>query len=241
MKMMNWVRANLPVRRQREEMSGEYEAIRFLKMQRRHDLGGLVLSHLVTNPDELPDHVLGRAATPRTVTAQGFLGTGWSLCGIAPEQQATLERLPGKPPQEQVVVLSDRSGTVLLFDVASPAEAAEVMTAAERATCATARRAEAEHPFSMSRFEFTGGQPGMRVVVGWNYHLNTHYAEVWDDTDEENYPVSRFGVRREGLDTVEDLAEVVRPYAEIPGDILGLLTEDEGDREMADEYRCHLR
>lgn len=241
MKLMNWVRANLSTRPPREGSGGEFVPIRFLKLIRRHELGGLDVSHLVTNPDEIPDFVMGRAGTLRNFTPEDFSETGWALHRITPQQEAMLERLPGKPPQEQVVVMSDHRGTVLLFDVTSPAEAAAVMDAAERATRATARRAEAEQPFSMSRYEFTGGRPGMRVVVGWNYHLHTHYAEVWDDTSEEDHPVSRFGVRGEGLETVEMLAEVVRPYAEIPGDILGHLTGDEDDRIMEDEYRCHLR
>lgn len=236
MKLMNWVRASLSTRPPREESGSEFVPVRFLKLIRRHELGGLALSHLVTNPDELPDYVLGRAGTLCKYTLEDFARTGWALHPITRKQETMLERLPGSPPQEQVVVLSDHRGTVLLFDVASSEEAADVMAAAEHAAFAAARRAELEQPFAMSRYEFAGGQPGMRVVVGWNEYLNTHYAEVWD-TDEESYPVARFGVRTEGLDSVAELAEVVRPYGEIPSDLIDQLNGDDDYRIIRYELR----
>jgi hypothetical protein len=60
-----------------------------------HELGGLDVSHLVTNPDEIPDFVMGRAGTLRKFTPEDFSETGWALHRITPQQEAVLERLPG--------------------------------------------------------------------------------------------------------------------------------------------------
>jgi hypothetical protein len=105
-----------------------------LKLVSRHQAGGLVIGHYVTNPDERPDHVFQHDCRFRTFTQGDFVTTRWTVGAITAEEDALLERVPGKHRSENLVVLTDDLGNVLLQDFCTADEAARVMAMVERTT-----------------------------------------------------------------------------------------------------------
>lgn len=110
----------------------EFSSTLFLKLQSRQPLGGLVLTHFVTNPEERPDHVFRHDCRFRTFTQGDFATTRWAVEKITPAEDAALERRSFEAPREHLVVLTDESGTVLVQDYCSADRAELLMAAAAR-------------------------------------------------------------------------------------------------------------
>lgn len=106
----------------------------FLKLVSRHRAGGLDFSHHVTNPDERPDHVFRHDCRFRTFTQGDFETTRWTVTAVTPEEDAMLERATGKHPRENLVVLTDEAGNVLLHNFCTTEEATRAVATVERAT-----------------------------------------------------------------------------------------------------------
>ena len=90
----------------------------------------------------------------------------------------------------------------------------------------------------MSQYQFTTHEH--TIVLGWDPPLATYFAQVWkgdpgspenvrcDHPDLEPEPLLCIGVRPEEIATVEALGESLKPYAEIPTELIGSLR---GDRD----------
>lgn len=82
---------------------------------------------------------------------------------------------------------------------------------------------------AMSRHNIPASVPGVTVVVGWDNPLSTFFAQVTRivDADDERDPVLCWiGASQHGVLSVEDLAERVAHYADIPADIVERLRAD---------------
>lgn len=228
MKLMNCGRANQPLGARLEHTSGEVVPVRFLKLRHHHELGGLVLSHLVTSHDEPPDHVFGRAGVLGALTGRDFSGPGWALHHLPLEKQTALERLPGNPPEEHVVVLSDSSGTVLLFDVASPSEADAVMGTIKEETLMLSdavRRStlygKAVRKVQQTGHVFAGSEPNVCINVGWDCTFNTYFAHVWDGGELERGDLLLWLGNEPGqVETINGLMGPLDPFGEIPPNLV---------------------
>jgi hypothetical protein len=128
MDVQNWIRRR--VWNRRRLWPSEFSSTLFLKLQRCQPVGGLVIAHYLTNPDERPDHVFRHECKFRTDTQGDFETRRWAVEKITPDQDAMLERRPGGPPQEHLVVLTDAVGNVLLQDYCSAERATLLMHAA---------------------------------------------------------------------------------------------------------------
>jgi hypothetical protein len=73
--------------------------------------------------------------------------------------------------------------------------------------------AATEDVTSMSHHTFRGKAPHHTIVVGWDNPLKTFYAQVWDERTEE---LVWFGSAKGEIPNVEDLAEVLAPYGDLP-------------------------
>jgi hypothetical protein len=104
----------------------------FLKLVSRHKAGGLVISHYLTNPDDRPDHVFRHDSIQRSRTQGDFVTTLWTVKKITPDEDAMLERVPGKHPREHFVVLTDEAGNVVMQDYCDAERADRVMTIIEQ-------------------------------------------------------------------------------------------------------------
>ena len=88
----------------------------------------------------------------------------------------------------------------------------------------------------MSRYTFTTAEH--TVVVGWDRPLHTYFAQVWkgEPESEENIvkgqeslgpvPLLWTGTRLKQVPTVQDLADSLKPYGEIPSSIQESLERD---------------
>jgi hypothetical protein len=103
----------------------------FLKLVSRHTAGGLVISHYVADPDERPDHVFRHDAIQRSRTQGDFVTTRWTVKAITPAEDTLLERVPREHPSEHLVVLSDRSGNVIMQDYCTAEAVERAMALAE--------------------------------------------------------------------------------------------------------------
>jgi hypothetical protein len=93
-----------------------------------------------------------------------------------------------------------------------------------------------EHSFFVgSRSRGEGGL--FEVVVGWDEQMQTFFAQVWDITgsadekDERGRGVEdtlelSAGLEPKEVDTVEELASIVRLFGEMPDDIESMLRDD---------------
>jgi hypothetical protein len=106
----------------------------FLKLVRRHKAGGLVISHYLADPDERPDHVFRHDSRQLSFTQGDFVTTRWTVIEITKEEEALLERVPGKHRSEHFVVLSDDAGNVILQDYYTAEKAERAMAIVERTT-----------------------------------------------------------------------------------------------------------
>ena len=75
----------------------------------------------------------------------------------------------------------------------------------------------------MSHYSFRVDRRG--IVVGWDNPLQTFFVQVWENSDEDD-PVLWVGTWPEEVTSVEALAEVMRPYGEIPAEVLAQLHTD---------------
>lgn len=108
----------------------------FLRLVDRHQVGGLVMSHFRTNPEEYPDHVVFREGLCWGCVRRSGRPPRWLMRDIEPGELSLLERSPESFPQEHLVLFTDVSGDVLL-QVYCPEERA-------RQVLATARRVPSE-------------------------------------------------------------------------------------------------
>jgi hypothetical protein len=84
---------------------------------------------------------------------------------------------------------------------------------------------------AMSHYTLEAAGPDHEVVVGWDNQLETFFAQVWDNrNEEEESPVLWVGCRRGEVPSADLLAALVRPYAEIPEATLEQLQEDYAQR-----------
>lgn len=102
----------------------------FLKLVSRHSLGGLTVSHYITNPDERPDYVLRHSCRFRPRTSNDGTTTRWEIHRITPDEDARLERLEDDAPQERLVAFVDAEGNLLLQAFTSVERAEQLMNAA---------------------------------------------------------------------------------------------------------------
>jgi hypothetical protein len=83
----------------------------------------------------------------------------------------------------------------------------------------------------MSRYLLQAANANHEVVVGWDNQLETFFAQVWDARNEEQEScVLWAGCSRGEVPSVDSLAALVRPYAEIPRAMLERLTVDFAQR-----------
>lgn len=83
----------------------------------------------------------------------------------------------------------------------------------------------------MSRYLLQAADPNHEVAVGWDNQLETFFAQVWDTRNEEQEScVLWAGCYREEIRSTDELAALVRPYAEIPHATLERLEEDFAQR-----------
>jgi hypothetical protein len=71
--------------------------------------------------------------------------------------------------------------------------------------------------------------PSHTIVVGWDNPLQTFFAQVWPGHDEEAWgdePELWAGCRVAEVPTVEALAELLKPCAELPAEVVTLLRRD---------------
>jgi hypothetical protein len=79
----------------------------------------------------------------------------------------------------------------------------------------------------MSRYTFRGEDPRHTIVVGWDNPLLTYFAQVWDERSSEDYePELWVGCKIGEIETVDELAEVVAAYGELPAEIVASLEQD---------------
>jgi hypothetical protein len=91
----------------------------------------------------------------------------------------------------------------------------------------------------MSQYSFRAGRH--EIVVGWDNPLETFFVQVWDESADEDDPVLWAGARPGEVASVEALAELVRPYGEVPDELLGRLREDSAAREPLTEWQRRMR
>ena len=82
----------------------------------------------------------------------------------------------------------------------------------------------------MSRHDIPGLNPNHCVTIGWDPPLQTYFAIVLDptkDDETDGYTVLWLGADRFGeIDRVHDLADKLKPLAEIDQDVLRQLIID---------------
>jgi hypothetical protein len=82
-----------------------------------------------------------------------------------------------------------------------------------------------------SRYRLAGRRKSVTVIVGWDNPLSTFYAQVWDVPDgvtdiEAGRLLLWAGCSLNEIDRVEYLAELLRPYACVPGTLIERLERD---------------
>jgi hypothetical protein len=82
----------------------------------------------------------------------------------------------------------------------------------------------------MSRYKFT--TPAHTVVIGWDNPLQTFFAQVWPGHSDRNReePLLWVGCFAGQITTIDALAEVLEPFAEIPDDVAARLGVDYDQR-----------
>ena len=82
----------------------------------------------------------------------------------------------------------------------------------------------------MSRYTFSGNQPHLRIVVGWDRPLRTYFAQVWDGGElGAGALVLWAGAGPDRVQTVEDLADLLAPHGEIPDAVVAQLRDELGE------------
>ncbi|RUL86972.1 hypothetical protein [Tautonia sociabilis] len=80
----------------------------------------------------------------------------------------------------------------------------------------------------MSRYKFKGRDPRHTIVIGWDNPLETFFAQVWDGEPADDDGVELWvGCEIGEIEDVEELVEIVAPYAEIPAEVVAKLVEDQ--------------
>ena len=69
----------------------------------------------------------------------------------------------------------------------------------------------------------------------------TFFVQVWGETEDEDAPVFWVGAKLEEVRSVEALCECVRPYGEIPDEILTGLWADFAAREPLTDWQRKMR
>jgi hypothetical protein len=219
----------------------------FLKLVSRHKADGLVLGHYVTNPVERPDYVFQHDCRARRFVRQSDFGTTrWTVKAITPEEDALLEQLPGEHRSENLIVLSDNKGNVILQDFCTADEATRTLGLVECAQMSfaseyigdesgepalTKRKTPLEQTTDelVSRHTFTGNQPNLRIMVGWDRPLQSYFAQVWDGGELGSGNLLLWaGAEAKRVPTIDALVELLAPFGRIPDEVLDELRQAAG-------------
>lgn len=85
----------------------------------------------------------------------------------------------------------------------------------------------------MSRYTFTGNQPNLSIVVGWDRPLKSYFAQVWDGGRPQSGDLLLWvGAGPPPTPTLEGLAERLAPFGRIPDEVVYQLLEE-------DDYVCY--
>ncbi len=80
---------------------------------------------------------------------------------------------------------------------------------------------------SDSRYDIPGLKPNHLISVGWDAHLITFYAQVFDSSSEHQHePILGIGREPMQIPTLEMLVQQLAPFASIPPTILQNLQQD---------------
>lgn len=80
----------------------------------------------------------------------------------------------------------------------------------------------------MSRYTFTGNQPNLCIVVGWDRPLKTYFAQVWDGGGAESGELLLWaGAGREPVLTVEELADLLAPFGTLPEELAARFRDED--------------
>jgi hypothetical protein len=139
MGVFQWIRRRI---QQRRSFLGPWESHStiFLKLVRRVEIGGIVIGHYVTNPDERPDFVFRHDCVLGSLTQGDFVTSRWTVTALTTktvtaltkEEDASLERVPGHHWSQNLIALSDDAGNILMQDYCSADEATHRMAIFER-------------------------------------------------------------------------------------------------------------
>jgi hypothetical protein len=74
-----------------------------------------------------------------------------------------------------------------------------------------------------TRYRVLGRKPSVRVIVGWDRPMSTFFAQVWDVPEsarhhEEGKLLLWLGTSFHEAETIDELAETLRPFVPLPVD-----------------------
>jgi hypothetical protein len=80
----------------------------------------------------------------------------------------------------------------------------------------------------ISFYPFRGKEGKLKIAVGWSESLESFYAYAMALDDEPDLELFRYGVgaKRREIQTLEQLAERVGPFGEIPDETMRRLRQD---------------
>lgn len=96
----------------------------------------------------------------------------------------------------------------------------------------------------MSQFTYRGKESYWRIIVGWDNPLETFFAQVWDEReDQDECPLVTFwvGGQTAEVSTIEELESLLAPFGEIPKECKVLLEESESQRTCPTDLQKLLR
>jgi hypothetical protein len=102
---------------------------------------------------------------------------------------------------------------------------------------ALAGQSQAAAPMDRAPGQHRFVTPNHTIVVGWDNPLGTFFAQVWPGYGEDGWgdePEFWVGCQAAEVPTVEALAELLRPFAELPLDVADLLRRDCGRRRVSE-------
>jgi hypothetical protein len=204
----------------------------YLTERESFEAGPFVFTWFETNPEEPPGCRLCYSNRSGPYVSAIIDGCAWN-------------RTPGEV-SDQLVLVSDRRGTVLLMNrFEDKRRAAAVMRQAREAGAETdkagaARRTPRMEEDTMSRYTFEGRRSAVSIVAGWDIPLATYFAQVWEGGSAAGESDLRLwvGAGRDRVLSVEALAGLLAPYGSIPVRVAERL---EGDRERGREPIAHRR
>ena len=83
----------------------------------------------------------------------------------------------------------------------------------------------------MSRYIFTGNEPGLSITVGWDQSLETYFIQVWGGGEPEAGNLRLWvGSLRGEVSNIDSVTSLLEPYAKIPPELLTQLRNDFEER-----------